>query len=413
MNRILYRSVIFFYLLFSTNISSSDDDYRLLKHDLFVRYGSESQTPLPSPASTTRHQQHLHQPSPAPPPPLPVSRKQSVISNVANLFRRATGRSPQPQLHQSRSHTPIPQRRTIRHKPSFLLSLRTDHQPQQQQQQHHPQPQPQPQHHPQPYQQPPPQQQLPEAQEQDDPYTLRATIASTEAEYARLREAFIALETSTLKRIEYKTARRLYTPTPTNVNVLFEGREWRKHTRPVPSIVLPPPTTSSHSHLSRTPSTTDQQSIHSTTSSSRLSVTRSFSSTPRSPNHHPPPSPLSPHFRSSHSLRRKGSVSSSSTQSTNASSRLIIGPRSTGNLYLSSLAERASTDTVADSRLTPSDDIDANDDDPEAADYESAVQELNGIRRRTEELDARYHSRLEYLKAKLKAAELRERVLRH
>lgn len=90
-----------------------------------------------------------------------------------------------------------------------------------------------------------------------------------------------------------------------------------------------------------------------------------------------------------------------------------MGPRSTGNIYLSSLTERSSSSskhTIADSRMDD-DDLD-NDDDPEAKDYASALQELDDIRRRRDEVDARYLAKLEYIKAKLRAAELHERVSR-
>ncbi|KAF5359302.1 hypothetical protein D9756_003219 [Leucocoprinus leucothites] len=221
-----------------------------------------------------------------------------------------------------------------------------------------------------------------------------------------------------------------------------------------PSIVLPPPSStthpinhrSGHSHHSHHPlklstssstgthtSSMDQVSINSAASgsSSKISLSRSLSSIPRNSNaaqrpNSQPHSPLSPYFRaSSHTqnLQRHDSVSSASTQSTGASSRLhALGQRSTGNLYhLASLAERTSSssssnaDTVADStRITVDDNtmLDDADEDPEAADYESAMKELNDIRRRREELNTRFASRLEFLKAKLRAAELHERVMR-
>lgn len=146
----------------------------------------------------------------------------------------------------------------------------------------------------------------------------------------------------------------------------------------------------------------DQLSIHSTESSSKASLSRSFIQQPSSPR--------SPRFRST--LQRQNSVSSASTQSTGTSSRLAaLGPRSTGNIYLASLTEHSSSrDTIADSR-TEDDDID--NDDPEAKDYASALQELHDIRQRRDEMDVRYIAKLEYIQAKLKAAEIHERVSRH
>jgi len=55
--------------------------------------------------------------------------------------------------------------------------------------------------------------------------------------------------------------------------------------------------------------------------------------------------------------------------------------------------------------------LDDVDDDPEAADYESALRELNDIKRRKEDVNARFVRRMDYLKAKLRAAELHERVM--
>jgi hypothetical protein len=146
----------------------------------------------------------------------------------------------------------------------------------------------------------------------------------------------------------------------------------------------------------------DQLSIHSAASSSKTSLSRSFNLQPSSPR--------SPRFRNT--LQRQASVSSASTQSTGTSSRLAaLGPRSTGNIYLASLTEHSSSkDTIADSR-TEDDDID--NDDPEAKDYASALQELHDIRRRRDEVDAKYLAKLEYIQAKLRAAELHERVSRH
>ena len=115
-------------------------------------------------------------------------------------------------------------------------------------------------------------------------------------------------------------------------------------------------------------------------------------------------------------------MSSSSTQSTGTSSRLTHSARSGGNLAI--LAERrsagsaTSSDTIAKSRITElsDDDIDEDeyddDNDPEAASYESALRELEDIRRRRMELNARCAAKVEYIKAKLRAAEIHEKVMR-
>jgi len=114
-------------------------------------------------------------------------------------------------------------------------------------------------------------------------------------------------------------------------------------------------------------------------------------------------------------------VSSASTQSTVASNRpQVLGPRNAGNLYHPasladrkwSLSPRTGADPVTDPRIAAEDGaLDDVDDDPEAADYDSAMKELNDIRRRKEDVHARFMRRLDYLKAELRAAELREHVM--
>ncbi|EKM78584.1 hypothetical protein AGABI1DRAFT_128872 [Agaricus bisporus var. burnettii JB137-S8] len=312
----------------------SDDDYRILRQDLFRR--STAPEPHPTPQQ---------QPQPPPPPPPPLQHKKSVVFNVASLFRRATGRSTRKQ--DSPPHPCKPSKQPC--------------------------------------------------DDEQQPATLRTDLATLEAERNRLLDAFASLESSTLKRIQYKTARRLYTPTPANVNVVLQGHDWRRPTKPVPSIVLPPRTPRlHHPNPSMSSSRSDQLSLHST-DSSRLSLSQP---------------PHSPRFRNT--LQRQNSISSASTHSTGTSSRLAaMGPRSTGNIYLASLTERSSSSskhTIADSRMDD-DDLD-NDDDPEAKDYASALQELDDIRRRRDEVDARYLAKLEYIKAKLRAAELHEHVSR-
>ncbi|KAF5359666.1 hypothetical protein D9756_003220 [Leucocoprinus leucothites] len=67
----------------------SDDDYRLLRRDLFEKHAAE---PAPRSSQAPKHTPPPpSQPQLAPGPPL--RRKGSVALGVANLFRRATGRS--------------------------------------------------------------------------------------------------------------------------------------------------------------------------------------------------------------------------------------------------------------------------------------------------------------------------------
>jgi len=378
----------------------SDDDYRLLRQDLFQTYSNE-QLSLPQPP--------LPQPSqPQTPSDLPLRRKLSVVSGFSGFFFRAIGRSPKKHLPMSQN---VVTHHKIQQRPSFL-SLRRSEQQQHRQKQ---------------------QQLLSSAPHDSDsnPAVLMALITSTEAEYTRLLDAFTSLESSTLKRIQYKTARRLYTPTPTSINVLFEGREWRKHTEPVPSIVLPPLSSvpiinhrhhhsrahSQHqpSFLSTSSSVADQSSIHSAASSSKISISRSFPSPSHNANFAVPLPSSSLSIRAhAHPLQRQNSVSSASTQSTGANSHpQTPGPKSVGNLHhLTSLADRKFSAGIRADHIAEEDGpLDDTDDDPEAADYESAMRELNDIRRRKEDVNARFVRRMDYLKAQLRAAELREHVM--
>jgi len=374
----------------------SDDDYRLLRQDLFQKYSNE-QPSLPQPS----------QPQTPSDPPLP--RKWSVVSGFSGLFSRVIGRSP-------KKHPPMAQNVTAsphhtQRKPSFLSLRRSEQQKQHRQKQ---------------------QQLLSSAPHNpdDNSAVLMALIASTEAEYTRLLDAFTSLESSTLKRIQYKTARRLYTPTPTSINVLIEGREWRKHTEPVPSIVLPPlssvsinhPHSQAHSQhqpssLSTSSSVADQSSIHSATLSSKISISRSFPS-PSYSTHNNLAVPLLSSSLSirahAHSLQRQNSMSSASTQSTGANGHpQTPGPRSVGHLHhLTSLSDRKLSAGIRADHIAEEDGtLDDVDDDPEAADYKSAMKELYDIRHRKEDVNMRFMRRMDYLKAQLRAAELREHAM--
>lgn len=81
--------------------------------------------------------------------------------------------------------------------------------------------------------------------------------------------------------------------------------------------------------------------------------------------------------------------------------------RSSGHLPLSTLAESEIVDrrSFAEARPSPGPDHD----DAEIVALEA---ELADIRKRRGEVTARYETRLEYLRAKLKSAELHEKLLR-
>ena len=226
---------------------------------------------------------------------------------------------------------------------------------------------------------------------------IRAAITSSEDEARKLVDAFNDLEASALRRCQKQNARKLPVTTP-NPNVLLEGR--REH-RLIPSLSSPVLDFKERYMLNSTDSSGDGISIHSGSShKTNLSQAKSISSLRKNP----PGSPLSPHFRTpSITPARKNSMSSMSSQRTsfNSARMLAVTPSSSLSRSTSHLAlpkhkgnmGSASTDNIC---------LEDGDDESEVSD----------IRRRREELVARYTARLEFLRAKLKGAELHEKLLR-
>ena len=226
---------------------------------------------------------------------------------------------------------------------------------------------------------------------------IRAAIATSEDEAKKLVDAFNDLEASALRRFQRQNARRLLVTTP-NVNVLLEGREWREH-RLIPSPSSPVFDFKERHRLNSADSTGDAVSVRSGSShKTSLSQAKSISSLRK----YPPGSPLLPPFHTpSIYPARNNSISSISSQRTSFTSNpmLAITPSSSLARSTSHLAlpirniENASTESIG-----------LKDDDDES--------EISDIRRRREELTARYTARLEFLRAKLKGAELHEKLLR-
>ena len=225
---------------------------------------------------------------------------------------------------------------------------------------------------------------------------IRAVITTSEDEFRKLVDAFNELEASALRRFQTQHARRLPVTTP-DVNALLEGREWREHRLiPSPSPVLD---FKERYMLSSVDSSGDGISIRSGSShQTSISQAKSISSLRRNP----PGSPLSPHFRTPPLFPpRKGSISSISSQRVSFNSTRMLAvtsssslPRSGSHLALPKLkGKNASKESIS---------LEEGDDESEVSD----------IRRRREELVARYTARLEFLKAKLKGAELHEKLLR-
>jgi len=228
---------------------------------------------------------------------------------------------------------------------------------------------------------------------------IRAAITTCEDEARKLVDAFNDLEASALRRFHKQNARRMPVTTP-NVNVLLEGREWREN-RLIPSPSSPVFDFKERHTLNSADSTGDGMSIRSGSShKTSLSQAKSISSLRK----YPPGSPLAPHFRTpSITPARKSSISSISSQRTSFTSTRMLAAapsfassRSTSHLALSKLkgnTESISTETIG---------LEDGDDESEVSD----------IRRRREELVARYTARLEFLRAKLRGAELHEKLLR-
>ena len=225
---------------------------------------------------------------------------------------------------------------------------------------------------------------------------IRAAITTSEDEVRKLADAFNELEASALRRFQRQHARRLPVTTP-DVNVLLEGREWREHRLiPSPSSVFD---FKEHYMLNSADSTGDGISIRSGSShQTSISQAKSISSLRKNSRG----SPLSPHFRTFPLFpARKNSISSISSQKVSFNSTRTFAvtsssslPRSGSHLPLPKLrGKNASKESIG---------LEDGDDESEISD----------IRRRREELVARYTARLEFLRAKLKGAELHEKLLR-
>ena len=227
---------------------------------------------------------------------------------------------------------------------------------------------------------------------------IRVAITTCENEVRKLIDAFNDLEASAIRRFQRQNSRRLPVTTP-NVNVLLEGREWREH-RLIPSPSSPVFDFKERHILNSADSAVDGISIHSGSSHrTSLSQAKSISSLGK----YPPGTTLSHFCTPSIYAARKDSISSISSQRTSFTSTRMLAvtsssalPRSTSHLALPKFkgnAENVSTETIG---------LEEGDDESEISD----------IRRRREELVARYTARLEFLRAKLKGAELHEKLLR-
>lgn len=222
---------------------------------------------------------------------------------------------------------------------------------------------------------------------------IQDAILSLDSELRGLVDAFDNLEHSAVRRIKKQSARRLPANTPDSVDVLLEGREWREHRRIGPPRAPSTPAFNARYHVTLEP-VSDGRSVHSG-HSERTSISYA--------------SPISPtrsmHFRtqSSSGLQRQASVSSASSRS----GSMLSSNRPGISVSMS--------DSSTNLPLYPARTLSSVTDDDELDDLEDEadqLSELHEIQQRRNEVVSRYNRRIEYLKAKHKGAELRERVSR-
>lgn len=277
--------------------------------------------------------------------------------------------------------------------------------------------------------------------------SIRSTIAATEAELRTLVDEFQTLEARTLRRIQKQKAHRLPTNTPATVDILLEGREWREH-RLVPSLTPSSPSlldSASHRHLFASPSTdsptSDGTSVRSASShNTNLSRARSISSLSKIS--HSGPVSTGSFLRSpakKHSTPRKTSMSSTTSslisshhshshdlslrppclQAFNNSNNLST-PQLSRSKSLLGLKKLKGSSPMFSQKTFISSVCASSEEGPLGYGGSSGCvgrvneidPELVDVRRRKEQLVARYNARLEFLRAKLRSAELHEKLLK-
>ncbi|KAJ7274307.1 hypothetical protein B0H12DRAFT_1088072 [Mycena haematopus] len=238
---------------------------------------------------------------------------------------------------------------------------------------------------------------------------IRRAIADVEAEGRRLVTAFNDLETSAVLRYRREHPQRQRQRSGTIESLAS----------PRPSLNLAPvasPSSGGSNHIpNRARSNSHRADAQSIRSNSSLRTTKSIGSfLNRSTPPQPPPSAFSqstpPQATSPSawsrlpSLRRKGSASSISSQSASPPlspvSRSALTSRSTGHLPLPAPVPGTLMEL-----------LNSNSNSAQPPTGEGG-EELTEVRRRRAEMVGRCEARLEYLRAKLKAQELHEKLLR-
>lgn len=214
---------------------------------------------------------------------------------------------------------------------------------------------------------------------------IRLEIEAMEAEGRRLLDAFNGLELSALTRSQHMSG---HPPLPRSPSIsAMNRRNGGEHT----DSLLTAGGSASGRGTPHHGSDADGISLRSTTSYG-TSVSQ-----PRSYRPHP-------------SLRTAGQLASAASRKrsmSSLSSRARVPSSAPPALAHARLAELGSVSSVNLLRLQGS--MSTMDEDPEMTALEA---ELSDIRRRRQEVIARYQDRVEYLRAQLKGAELREKLLR-
>lgn len=200
---------------------------------------------------------------------------------------------------------------------------------------------------------------------------IKAAILATQVEAARLSDAFKYLESTTSHRVHLQTARRL------------------------PSLTSPlSPDRPSHRRAPAPLDLSDGASVYSR-SSARTSLSKSKSVSSLHSKLYPP-SPLSPRFFPPiHATQSVSSVSSHVL----SQGRIGVGSSVT-------------TSNTSRSMLADSDELQSTDSAVEQAEGVSAHVEVLEVQQRRKDVMARCEARLGYLQARLKSAELHEKLLR-
>ncbi|KAF4596331.1 hypothetical protein EYR40_007982 [Pleurotus pulmonarius] len=243
---------------------------------------------------------------------------------------------------------------------------------------------------------------------------IQQEIAHVEVEYKSLLDAFNGLEMTTLVRTQVQELRRLPVQTPTSPLALMAGHDWRDYSQAAPSTsTLPVADSGDHASIR---STSSRKSSRSSSSGNLFGRGKQHSGTPQRVS-----SPLSPLKRAASTKKSSTSSLSLSSQGTPQSSSSMparlhtnggtLHPGMHGTFKPSRSANHLPLSALHEHPSRTSQDV-IDLADPEHTPRPTSTSELEDVRHRKAELMQRYEARLEYLRARLKSALLHEKLLR-